>query len=466
MLNQFAIILPEMMLALLAMTMQMAGVFLKNHTKHICATTYILGLAIVGYLLYFVPEYELGFSDSFGVSPAIYFFKAVVLSLALMSLIIYQDLAKISQTHLRFEFMTLVLLSTLGVFISISAQDFMLLFCGLELQALSGYALAAFDTKRAKSSEAGLKYFVLGALMSALMLLGISFLYGFSGSMNFIDIRVALGSEFNIGLVVGAVLMLSSILFKISAAPLHIWTPDVYEGAPISSVTYFAVAQKIGMLVVLINVLDGVIGNYTAISASLIKIVAIFSMVIGGLGAITQHSLKRLMAYSTILNIGYVLVAVCLQSHEGSHAAFVYMLIYVVGVMGFFACIVALLGAKADEASFDDLKGIGSQRKTIAAAISIIMFSMIGLPPLAGFFGKYYIFYNAVMQGEITLALIGVLSSVVAAYYYLKIIKFMYFMEPDGEFIHIPTHAGLRFVGVITVSFILLFFSFAQSYLF
>ena len=386
MINQFIIVIPEILLASLAMVMQIVAVYTKNASRQIALATTLLGLGIVYYMLYFVPEYELGFTLSFATSPAISLFKAIVLGLALMSLVVYRDIAKIANSKLKIEFITLVLLSTLGVFISISARDFMLLFCGLELQALSGYALAAFNTKSSKSSEAGLKYFILGALMSGLMLLGISFLYGFSGSIKFFEIRDALNG-FNIGLIVGSVLVLAAILFKLSAAPLHIWTPDVYEGAPISAVTYFAVAQKIGMLVVLINITDGVIGDYTQVSNELIKIVAILSMIVGSLGAIRQVSLKRLMAYSTVLNVGYVLVGVCLHSPEGNYAAFVYMLIYVIGVMGFFACIVALFGLKSDEATFEDLQGIAGSRKTLAAAISIIMFSMIGVPPLAGFFG-------------------------------------------------------------------------------
>lgn len=464
MINQFIIIIPEILLASLAMVMQIVAVYVKNASKQIALATTLLGLGIVYYLLYFVPEYELGFTLSFATSPAISLFKAIVLGLALMSLVVYHDLAKIGNSKLKIEFVTLVLLSTLGVFISISARDFMLLFCGLELQALSGYALASFNTKSSKSSEAGLKYFVLGALMSGLMLLGISFLYGFSGSIKFFEIKDALNG-FNIGLVVGSVLVIAAILFKLSAAPLHIWTPDVYEGAPISAVTYFAVAQKVGMLVVLINITDGVIGEYTQVSNELIKIVAILSMIVGSLGAIRQASLKRLMAYSTVLNVGYVLVGVCLHSLEGNYAAFVYMLIYVIGVMGFFACIVGLFGLKSDEATFEDLQGIAGSRKTLAAAISIIMFSMIGLPPLAGFFGKYYIFYNAVVEGEIVLALIGLLSSVIAAFYYLKVIKCMYFMESKKEVMIIPTKRGLWIVTFLALAFILFFFTFAQKYI-
>ena len=266
------------------------------------------------------------------------------------------------------------------------------------MQALSGYAMAAFNNKDVKSSEAGLKYFVLGSLISCLMLLGISFFYGFTGSIYFNDIKAALDGEFNIGLVVGAIFVLAAILFKLSAAPLHIWTPDVYEGAPVSAVTYFAVEQKVGFLIVLINFVTLVTGNYLRVSVDLIKIAAILSIFIGALGAMMQSSLKRLMAYSTILNVGYVLIAISLHSDEGFRSAIIYMVIYVIGTIGFFACLVALFGRKSDIASFADLQGIFAERKTIAASIAIIMFSMIGLPPLAGFFGKYYVFYNAISR--------------------------------------------------------------------
>jgi NADH-quinone oxidoreductase subunit N len=463
MLSQFAMIIPEILLAAIAMIMQLVGVYYKDCARWVASATSVFALGLVCYMLYIIPEFEIGFAGSFAISPAISLFKVIVLGLTLMSLVIYHDLTKIAKSELKMEFVTLVLLSTLGVFISISARDLILLFCGLELQALAGYALATFNSKDSKSSEAGLKYFVLGALVSGLMLLGISFLYGYSGSMNFNDILVAIKDNLSIGLIVGSVLLIAGILFKLSAAPLHVWTPDVYEGAPISAVTYFAVAQKVGMFVVLINIVDNMIGDYAYISTEIIKIVAILSMLVGALGAIMQASLKRLMAYSTILNIGYVLVGVCLHSQAGNYAAFVYMLIYVIGVMAFFACLVALFGEKSDVATFEDLKGIASSRKSLAGAISIIMFSMIGLPPLAGFFGKYLVFYNAILHGEIALALLGVLTSVIAAFYYLKVIKYMYFMEAKEEIKAIPTQRGLLLVTVITVAFIMFFFTFAPQ---
>jgi NADH-quinone oxidoreductase subunit N len=441
-------------------------VFFKNHLRLISLLTIAVLLVLGTYIINFVPQGSIFiFSNSFEVSPGIYKLKSLVLFLSIMSIVIYKSLIKISDKVIKVEFITLILLSTVGVFISISARDFIILFCGLELQALSGYAMAAFNNKDVKSSEAGLKYFVLGSLISCLMLLGISFFYGFAGSIYFNDIRAALDGEFNIGLVVGAIFVLAAILFKLSAAPLHIWTPDVYEGAPVSAVTYFAVAQKVGVLIVLINFVTLVTGNYLRVSVDLIKIAAILSIFIGALGAMMQSSLKRLMAYSTILNVGYVLIAISLHSEEGFRSAIIYMVIYVIGTIGFFACLVALFGEKSDIASFADLQGISAERKTIAASIAIIMFSMIGLPPLAGFFGKYYVFYNAIIQGEVTLAVLGVISSVIAAFYYLKVVKYMYFMEAVEKTAIIPTNRGLLSVSVISVGFTLFFFIFASSYL-
>ena len=440
--------------------------FFKNHLRLISLLTIAVLLVLGTYIINFVPQGSIFiFSNSFEVSPGIYKLKSFVLFLSVMSIVIYKSLIKISDKVIKVEFITLILLSTVGVFISISARDFIILFCGLELQALSGYAMAAFNNKDVKSSEAGLKYFVLGSLISCLMLLGISFFYGFAGSIYFNDIRAALDGEFNIGLVVGAIFVLAAILFKLSAAPLHIWTPDVYEGAPVSAVTYFAVAQKVGVLIVLINFVTLVTGNYLRVSVDLIKIAAILSIFIGALGAMMQSSLKRLMAYSTILNVGYVLIAISLHSEEGFRSAIIYMVIYVIGTIGFFACLVALFGEKSDIASFADLQGISAERKTIAASIAIIMFSMIGLPPLAGFFGKYYVFYNAIIQGEVTLAVLGVISSVIAAFYYLKVVKYMYFMEAVEKTAIIPTNRGLLSVSVISVGFTLFFFIFASSYL-
>lgn len=472
---QFMLLEAEILLIAIVLVCQTLAAFYPSKSRHLGTVTIWMTITLLIYLVIRIlaftdqglPSIILGFGESFVGGPMIMMFKSLILGMVIMTLILYQSHTKISGLEFKMEFFTLILLSTLGIFVSISARDFLLLFCGLELQALSGYALAAFNSHEYKSSEAGLKYFVLGALMSCLMLFGISFLYGFSGSLNYIQIGESLvGESTTIGLIIGAVLVLASILFKLSAAPMHVWTPDVYEGAPIASVSYFAVAQKVGMLVVLVNIINLVMFEVPHISVELVKIVAVLSMIVGALGAIMQVSLKRLMAYSTILNVGYVLVGIVLHSFVGMYSAFLYMFIYAVGVMGFFACLIALFGSRVDEATLSDLKGIAASRKTLSASIAIIMFSMIGLPPLAGFFGKYYVFYNAVLQGELVMAFIGVLTSVIAAFYYLKVIRYMYFASSDSaEKEVISTNQGLLFVSTVSVSFTIFFFMFAGTYL-
>lgn len=464
MIGQIALIFPEIALASIAIVMQVAAACFKNRSTLISTTTILAVAILVTSMMYSVTN-EIGFDNSFHVNPYISHVKAIVLGLALLSIIIYCDLCRIEKENVRMEFVTLVLLSTLGVFIAISAMDFLLLFCGLELQALSGYALAAFNNQNTKSSEAGLKYFILGALMSCVMLLGISFLYGYSSSINYYNVSAILNGEYNIAMVVGAVLMLSAILFKLSAAPLHIWTPDVYEGSPVCSVSYFSVAQKFGMLILLLHILNMVIGEMSSISETMIRIVAIISMVVGALGAIMQESLKRLMAYSSILNIGYVLIGVCLGTEQGIHAAIMYMLIYAVSTIGFFACIVALFGKDSDDATFDSLRGIALHRKTLASVIAILMFSFVGIPPFAGFFGKYYLFYNAIKQGDMTLAIVGIITSVIAAFYYLKVIKYMYFKDAESEIRIIKTQSGLLFVSGLSTAFVMLLFVLVPSYI-
>lgn len=467
MLHHFTILSPELILVAIALLGQLIAVYCKK-SYGVIDCTIILCIALVAFILQ-MPSFEVSaFHDSFVTNGFSRFFKALVLTFTIANIIIYKDFCKISSNEVKFEFVTLILLSTLGIFVSISSRNFLLLFCGLELQALAGYALAAFNTSSYKSSEAALKYFVLGALLSCISLLGISFIYGFSGSLQYMPVETLLHSaaHANVGLIIGAVLFLSGILFKISAAPLHMWTPDVYEGAPITAVTYFSTTQKVGVLAILFNVIHFVVWDYVQISVDLIRIAAVLSMIVGALGAIRQESLKRLMGYSTILNVGYVLIGITLHNSEGDYAAQIYMMIYTVGVIGFFACLIALLGGKAEDATFKDIEGIASNRKTIAAVTTIIMFSMIGLPPLAGFFGKYYLFYQAIASGEYLLVFTGISSSIIAAFYYLKIIKTMYFIDSEVEVERIPTSRGLFLITLISVCFILMFPFFMNSFRF
>ncbi|HJK86823.1 MAG TPA: NADH-quinone oxidoreductase subunit N [Candidatus Megaira endosymbiont of Nemacystus decipiens] len=464
MISQFSIIIPEITLASIAMMVQVIAVFNEKFSRKISVFALLFLLGLVVFLICNPVEYSY-YGGSFLTSSVINLFKAIVLGLTLMSIIIYRDFVKIAGGDIQIEFITIMLLATLGIFITISARDFLLLFCGLELQALSGYALTAFNTKDEKSSEAGLKYFILGALVSGIMLMGISFVYGFSGSINFLEIKYLVGMQPNVGIIFGMVFVTIAILFKLSVSPFHVWTPDVYEGAPISVVSYFSTAQKLGMLLVLINIIDGIIVDYPSISEDILRLSAILSMIVGSFGAIKQDSLKRLMAYSSILNMGYVLMAVTIHSTGGNNVAYIYMLIYAISTIGLFASFVALLGKKSDIATFEDLSGVALRRKTLAAVIAIIMFSMIGLPPFAGFFGKYYVFSSATSQGEFAMVGVGLLSSVISAFYYLKFIKYMYFVDPVCQIERIATKRGLWFVTTISASFTIFFFLFAHKYI-
>ncbi len=459
--RQFIVILPEIMLTLLALMSQLSVLLFNSKIKIITNITILLSIILICVILYSPSAEIIAFNNSFFSNNLIKSYKCLILFFSIITIIIYDSYCKINGELFKTEFITLILLSVVGIFVAISARNFLLLFCSMELQALIAYVLAGFSLNNIKSSEGALKYFILGALISCLTLFGLSFIYGFGGSLNYSDIFQNLNqpTQPNIGLVIGVVLFLSGILFKLSAVPLHMWTPDVYQGSPIPSVTYFAAATKIGNVIILLNIVTMVVGEYKQISVDLIQITAILSMIVGATGAIRQNSLKRLMGYSTILNIGYVLMAISLHSILGNQVAILYMVIYGLSVIGFFACLISLTGKQADLASFDDIKGLASSRKALSAGITVIIFSMIGIPPLAGFFGKYYLFYQAIIQGQFTLAIIAIATSVVAAYYYLKIIKSIYFLTADSNFVLQPiaTHNGLKFVSCLVITILLLF---------
>lgn len=460
--RQFIIILPELVLTLLALLTQLSVLLFMSKNKIITNITLLL-LIIALFIGLFASQNEIvGFNNIFYNNDLIRIYKCLILFFLIIAIIIYRGYCQVTDQEFKIEFVTLTLLSLVGIFVAISSRNFLLLFCSLELSALVAYVLACFGANNVKSSEGALKYFLLGALVSCLTLLGISFIYGFAGSLDYSDISQQLtnSSPQNIGLIIGLVLFVTSMLFKLSAAPLHSWTPDVYESSPIPAVTYFATIMKIANVIILLNIVNMVLGEYSKISVDLIKIAASLSMIIGASGAIRQNSLKRLMGYATILNIGYVLMAIALHSDAGNQAAIIYIIIYAISVAGFFACLILLLGKESDLATFDHIKGAAASRKALAGGISLITFSMIGIPPLAGFFGKYYLFYQAIIERQYIMALIAITTSVIAAYYYLKIIKYMYFLQADNINIEtqniISTNQGLKFVGYLTIIMLLL----------
>lgn len=460
--GQFVIILPEIFLVFVALFSQLVVLFVSNRIKIITNLTVVILIILLLYICQnSTSEWMISFNNSFATDSHIASYKAIVLFCSIMTIIIYQDYCQITQQVFKFEFITLVVLSTMSSFVAISSRNFLLLFCSMELQALIGYVLAGFSINNLKSSEGALKYLILGALISCLSLFGISYIYGFGGSLDYhyIFYMMQAPGQPNIGLIIGLVLFLSSLFFKLSVAPLHAWTPDVYEGSPIPTVTYFAASTKFTNIVVLLNII-AIVDHYKPIATDLIQTLAVLSMLIGAGGALRQNSLKRLMGYSTILNIGYILIAVSLSGDDLSgKIALLYMIIYAVTVIGFFSCLIILLDKKVDTATFEDLKGIASTRKALAGGITIIIFSLIGIPPLAGFFGKYYLFYQAIIDQQFMLAIIGIGSSVVSAYYYLKVVKTMYFFELKQDYMQsmVKPSARLKILTCLIIAFIVCF---------
>ena len=362
----------------------------------------------------------------------------------------------------RFEYSVLMLFATLGMMVMVSANDLMSLYIGLELLSLSLYVIAAFDRDNPRSAEAGLKYFVLGALASGLLLYGASLVYGFAGTTNFDRLADALsGGQVGTGVVVGLVFVLAGLAFKVSAVPFHMWTPDVYEGAPTPVTAFFATAPKVAAIALLMRVLTGPFGDLSAQWGQVIWVVSAGSMILGGFAAIGQRNIKRLMAYSSIGHVGYALMGLAVLNDTGFRGVLVYMAIYVVMNLGTFAVLVAMRRDGRALEEVDDLAGLGRTDPAMALWMAVFMFSMAGIPPLAGFFGKLYVFLAAVQAGYWTLAIIGILTSVVASYYYLRIVKVMYFDAPAAAFDARP--ASLTVVMAGTGLLTLLFFLFPAA---
>ena len=334
---------------------------------------------------------------------------------------------------MRAEYPVLILLAVLGMCIMVSATDLLTLYIGLELNSLAAYVLAAFLRSDGRSAEAGLKYFVLGALASGILLFGMSLTYGFTGTTNFDGIRAALSGDLSHGAMFGLVFMLCGLAFKISAAPFHMWTPDVYEGAPTPVTTFFASAPKVAAMALTIRVATVAFGGQVHAWQPIVIFVSLVSIVWGALGAIGQTNIKRLLAYSSINNVGFMLVGLAAATPQGIAGMLMYLTIYVAMTIGGFVAVLMLKDVNGNPVEeIADLGGLSSERKVLAACITLIMFSLAGVPPLFGFWGKFVVFQAAVQAGLMPLAVIGITASVIGAFYYLKVIKTMYFDEPKG----------------------------------
>jgi NADH-quinone oxidoreductase subunit N len=335
---------------------------------------------------------------------------------------------------MRAEYSVLVLFAALGMSIMVSAGNLMTLYIGLELNSLAAYVLAAFIRNDDRSAEAGLKYFVLGALASGILLFGMSLVYGFTGSLSFAGIDAALQGGMSKGALFGIVFMLAGLAFKISAVPFHMWTPDVYEGAPTPVTTFFASAPKVAALAITMRVALEAFGSQSEAWRQIVIFAALASIVVGALGAIGQANIKRLLAYSSINNVGFMLIGLAAATPQGASAMLVYMAIYVPMTIGGFVAVLMLKDANGEPVeAIADLAGLSRHRKVLAACIAMVMFSLAGIPPLFGFWGKFVVFQAAVQADLIVLAAVGIAASVIGAFYYIKIVKIMYFDEPAGK---------------------------------
>jgi NADH-quinone oxidoreductase subunit N len=357
----------------------------------------------------------------------------------------------------RPEYPVLIIFATVGMMIMVSAGDMLSLYVGLELQSLALYVLAAFHRDNAKSSEAGLKYFVLGALSSGLILYGISLIYGFAGTTQFGELtKILTSSNASLGVIFGMVFICAAMAFKVSAVPFHMWTPDVYEGAPTPVTAFFAAAPKVASLALFTRLLMSPLVGLTHQWMQIIVFVAVASMTLGAFAGLVQSSIKRLLAYSSIANVGYALVGLAAGGENGVQALLIYLAVYFLNTLGTFGVLLCLRRNGKHVEKIEDLSGLAKTNPMFALALVIFMFSLAGVPPMAGFFGKYFVFLAAVKAGLIPLALIGVLTSVVAAYYYLRIIKVMYFDEVKIAIDPVPEYS-LRAVVTISALYMLIF---------
>ncbi|MBW9113036.1 NADH-quinone oxidoreductase subunit NuoN [Rhizobium cauense] len=447
--------IPELILAVGALVLLMIGVFSGERSGRMVSVLAIIVLAAAALWLIFVPSEGLAYggvflSDGFGR-----FMKITALIGSIVALFMSLGLAKENQLD-KFEFPVLIVLCTLGILLMISANDLISLYLGLELQSLAIYVVAAINRDSVKSTEAGLKYFVLGALSSGMLLYGMSLVYGFTGHTQFAAIAQALTVEGarSLGLIFGLVFILAGIAFKISAVPFHMWTPDVYEGAPTPVTAFLASAPKVAAMAMMTRIVISAFQPVLADWQQVVVFISIASMLLGSFAAIGQKNIKRLMAYSSIGHMGYALVGLASGTQTGVSGVMLYMVIYMVMTLGSFAIIMSMRrkdGTVVEEVN--DLAGLSSTNPFMATVLTILMFSLAGIPPLAGFFAKYFVFVAAIEAKLYALAIIGVLASVVGAYYYLRVIKLMWFDEATGEFARVS--GSLRLVFGISGLFVL-----------
>jgi len=453
--TDIAIALPEAFLAVAAMTLLVMGVMRGD--KSAGGLTWLSVLSLLAYAaLAVIGGGEAGreaFNGALISDRLAVYAKVVVALAASLTLLLSQSYLK-AEKLARFEFPILGLLAVLGMGVMVSAGDLIALYMGIELQSLALYVMAAFNRDSLRSSEAGLKYFVLGALSSGLLLYGLSLIFGATASTSFSDVAAALGGgEPPVMLLVGLVFAISGLAFKVSAAPFHMWTPDVYEGAPTPVTAFFAAAPKFAAMVLFARFLMDPFLVSAEEWRQVVIALAVFSMAVGAFGALAQRNIKRLMAYSSIANMGYALMALSAGTQQGLDALLIFMTIYIVTTIGAFACILGMRRKDGMVEQIDDLAGLSQRNPGMAIALSMLMFSVAGIPPFAGFFGKLFVFMAAIEAGLVWLAVIGALATVVSAFYYLRIVKLIWFDDPAQGFVRSGPAVRLTAFGAAALSF-------------
>ncbi len=464
--------LPEIFIASVGMALLMLGVFQKvsDNAQEVRTSRLISRLGIMTLVLSMILVAAVAggtmvtFSGMFVSDPFAVFFKVLILIASTLTLVISQDYME-NQGIPRFEYVILIIFATLGMMLMVSANNLLSLYLGLEMQSLSLYVIASFNRDDERSTEAGLKYFVLGAVASGMLLYGISLVYGFSGSTDFKTLGTLFsagqGPHASIGLIIGIVFIISGLSFKVSAVPFHMWTPDVYEGAPTPVTAFFSVGPKIAAIALLTRVMIGPFGDLVQHWQQIIIFISIASMLVGAFGAIAQTNIKRMMAYSSIGHVGYALIGLVVANESGIRSIMIYMAIYLFMNIGTFSCILTMRRGDRMVEKISDLAGLSTSHPVLAGALTIFMFSMAGIPPLAGFFSKLYIFLSAIESNFYGLAVIAVLSSVVSAFYYLRIIKVIYF-DDQVDPIDKPINSVLGSVIAGSAIIIILFFAFTS----
>jgi NADH-quinone oxidoreductase subunit N len=454
--DQLNLIIPELFLTTSIMILLMIGVFYKNSFNLIYKLSVITLLAT--FILLFNHSIDTStrlFNNSYIIDYFSLFMKVLTLIACIFVMLSSLDYIKLIGIN-KMEYPILILSSTLGMMIMISSYDLIVFYMGLELQSLSLYVLASFNRDNYRSSEAGLKYFILGALSSGLLLYGCSLIYGFSGSTNF-DLIAQNMDQLNTGSIFGIVFILVGLAFKVSAVPFHMWAPDVYEGSPTSVTTFFAIVPKVAALTVFIRFLYvpfiNVIGQWQMI----IIFISLASMIFGAVAAIGQTNIKRLMAYSSIGHMGYALAGLATASNVGIQGTVIYLSIYLLMNLGIFSCIFMMRRKNIFYEDIQDLSGLSKNHPIISFCLLVLLFSLAGIPPLAGFFAKFYIFMAVIKAEMYVLAIMGLITTVISAFYYLRIIKIIYFDE-SKEMFEMDQNFGLRISLILSTIIILVYF--------